>query len=128
MSSQNHNKRHLYIRVNDIFDELKTENHRLIQELLFANKSLIRLKRFLNKIRDKYNRVIDEEDNDEVNELTTILDNITDNVDQNLDLNQLLINIKNEINIEKSNQLIKEKILKKYRNKSHKNCQKSDQI
>ena len=54
----NSNPKPIVIKINDIFDELKAENKRLLNELLFANQ----LKSHLIKIYEKYESVIDCED------------------------------------------------------------------
>ncbi|XP_054163342.1 zinc finger protein 708-like [Oppia nitens] len=56
----------IVVTIEDIFDELLIENNRLINELLFANK----LKKFLMKLIEKYESVIDCEDKQQFNDLT----------------------------------------------------------
>ena len=123
MSSENL----IYIKVNDIFDELREENHRLYNELIFAQKSLIRLKDILNKINDKYSQLIDIEDKQELIGVQTSLQSIGQTSGQSFSLTQLLKSVQNELNIRKSNKLIKETILKKYRNKCLKKVIKTEQ-
>ena len=60
------------VEVKDIFDELLTENKRLLNELLFANKCLDVLNEFkihLNRVYDKFESIIRSDDKREFNEL-----------------------------------------------------------
>src|SRR5260370_24384833 len=66
------NAKEFYIELNDIFDELREENKRLKNELLFANKCLNVLNKFkihLNKIYEKFDSIIDSKHKQELNEL-----------------------------------------------------------
>ena len=54
-----------YINVNDIFDDLKEENERLLNELLFADKCLKYLtefKSFVDLVINKINNYLEEND------------------------------------------------------------------
>ena len=62
----------VYIRVNDIFDDLSEENKRLNNELMFANnclKVLTEFKSLFNKICLKFEKSIDFEYKQELNRL-----------------------------------------------------------
>src|ERR1700712_816455 len=64
--------KNVFIKVNDIFDELSEENKRLNEELMFANNCLNVLNKFkslLNKICVKFETIIDSEDKQELNQL-----------------------------------------------------------
>ena len=54
-----------YIEVNDIFDDLKQENKRLLKQLLFAEKCLkclTEFKSFLDLIFNKFNNNLENND------------------------------------------------------------------
>src|SRR5260370_31462165 len=73
------NAKEFYIELNDIFDELREENKRLNNELLFANKCLNVLNKFkihLNNIYQKFDSIIDSKHKQELNELEIEFKNI----------------------------------------------------
>ncbi|XP_054156364.1 zinc finger protein 675-like [Oppia nitens] len=61
----------MVVTIDDILDQLWSENKRLVNELLFANK----LKIFLTKLFDKYEELVDEEDKHEFKLLQEVIDN-----------------------------------------------------
>ena len=65
--------------VNDVFDELKEENNRLINELLFADKylkNLIKFKSFVEKISYLFEYNLEENDKKEYKELIRSVDEV----------------------------------------------------
>ena len=75
----------LYV-VNDVFDELKEENNRLYNELLFADKclkSLIKFKTFIDKISYLFENYLEVNDRKEHKELIRSVDGISVNTKQN---------------------------------------------
>src|SRR5882757_1662503 len=81
------------IRVNDIFDDLIEENKRLLNQLLFANNCLNKIKIHLNLIYDKYEKYIDfeyktqfQEINEEFKQLLETNETIEEKSDENQSL------------------------------------------
>ena len=71
--------------VKDVFDELKEENNRLINELLFADKclkTLIQFKTFIDKISYLFEYKLEENDKKEYEELIRSVDGIRVDTEQ----------------------------------------------
>src|SRR5882757_9962154 len=116
------------IRVNDIFDDLIEENKRLLNQLLFANNCLNKIKIHLNLIYDKYEKYIDFEYKtqfQEINEEFKQLLETNETIEEKSDENQCLksdenINELNEDSDESEEYLPKNKKRKNYRKKGNK--------
>ena len=107
-----------FLKVNDVFDELREENKRLNEELMFANnclKVLDEFKRLLFRICGKFETIIGSEDKQELNRLEEEFNSISKSsetknqikVEFNEKSTELSENLsenrdKNEINIRRS--------------------------
>ncbi|XP_054163344.1 zinc finger protein 91-like [Oppia nitens] len=86
----------IVVTIEDIFDELLVENNRLMNELLFANK----LKKFLIKLIEKYESVIDCEDKQQFNDL---IQNMVINGKKSVDNNSHTITDQSDVMYDNSN-------------------------
>ena len=84
-----------YIRVNDIFDELKSENKRLLNELLFANRYINKLVEFKSLIDEKTNQIKQCLESDQLKRYDVLAEEIT-TLSQQLFLRQLDITLTND--------------------------------
>ena len=76
-----------YINVNDIFDELKEENKRLLNELLFADKYLKYLtefKLFVDLVINKINNSLEENDISKYREFCSTYETILNGINWNV--------------------------------------------
>ena len=91
----------VYIKVNDIFDELSEENKRLNKELMFANNCLNvlnKFKLFLNKICLIFESNLKSEDKQELNQLEEEFNSIIDSKEKMRETNVLIEDNISEIN------------------------------
>ncbi|XP_054163977.1 zinc finger protein 143-like [Oppia nitens] len=96
----------MVVTIDDILDQLWSENKRLVNELLFANK----LKTILLKLFDKYEEHIDREDKHEFKQLQEVMKNEIQMKDKEIEENSHIVNIQrqrsNENIVEKNQSLI----------------------
>ena len=75
-----------YININDIFNELKEENKRLLNELLFADKCLkclTEFKLFVDLVINKINNYLEENDILKYREFCSIYETILNGINRN---------------------------------------------
>ena len=76
-----------YINVNDIFDDLKEENRRLLNELLFADKCLkclTKFKSFVDLVINKINNNLDDKDISKYREFCSTYETILNGINWNI--------------------------------------------
>ena len=76
-----------YININDIFNNLKEENKRLLNELLFADKCLkclIEFKSFVDLVINKINNYLEENDILKYREFCSTYETILNGINWNI--------------------------------------------